>query len=66
MELKNLEAGQREAVAKFASLFLSLKPEEQLKVCSMLIDLERKGISYVERNNADHKPVAPVQPAWTE
>ena len=66
MELKKLEAGQREAVAKFASLFLSLKPEEQLKVCSMLIDLERKGIAYTERHRVDQKPVAPVQPAWTE
>lgn len=41
MELKKIEAGQREAVAKVASLFLSLQPEEQLKLCSMLIDVGR-------------------------
>ena len=66
MELKKIEAGQREAVAKVASLFLSLLPEEQLMFCSMLIDLERKGVSYAGQNSANPLPVAPVQPAEGE
>lgn len=66
MELKKIEAGQREAVAKVASLFLSLQPEEQLKLCSMLIDLERKGVSYAGQNSANPQPVAPVQPTEGE
>lgn len=61
MELKKLEAGQREAVERVTSLFLSLKLDEQLKVCSMLIDLERRGLSYTELYGADPKQVAPVQ-----
>ena len=66
MELKKIEARQTEAVAKVASLFLSIQPEEQLKLCSMLIDLERKGVSYAGQNSANPQPVAPVQPAEGE